>query len=59
MVHIPELVSADQNGDLLRDVTMEEVRGVAFDLDKDSSPGTDGYTGLFFRHCWDIIGLDV
>ncbi|CDP22005.1 unnamed protein product [Coffea canephora] len=38
---------------------MEKVKGVVYDLDKNSASGADGYTGLFFRHCWDIVGLDV
>ena len=38
---------------------MEEVKRVVYDLDKDSAPGADGYTRLFFCHCWDIVGLDV
>nr|XP_027109270.1 uncharacterized protein LOC113729143 [Coffea arabica] len=59
LAHIPELVSAAQNGELMREVTMEEVKGVVFDLDKDSAPGVDGYTGVFFRHFWDTVALDV
>ncbi|CDP11300.1 unnamed protein product [Coffea canephora] len=59
LIHIPNLVSADQNGVLLREVTMEEVKGVVFKLDGDSAPGADGFTGTFFRHCWDIVALDA
>ncbi|XP_071906094.1 uncharacterized protein [Coffea arabica] len=59
LIHIPNLVSADQNGVLLREVTMEEVKGVVFELDGDSAPGADGFTGTFFRHCWDIVALDA
>ncbi|CAH9110409.1 unnamed protein product [Cuscuta epithymum] len=28
-------------------------------MDKNSAPGPDGYNGVFFRHCWDIVGQDV
>nr|XP_027060692.1 uncharacterized protein LOC113687227 [Coffea arabica] len=38
---------------------MEEVKRVVFDLDKDSAPGVDGFTGIFFRHCWNIVALDI
>ncbi|XP_071913990.1 uncharacterized protein [Coffea arabica] len=44
LIHVPELVTANQNVELLREVTMEEVKRVVFDLDKDSAPGADGYT---------------
>ncbi|XP_027109354.1 uncharacterized protein [Coffea arabica] len=56
---MPELVSVDQNADLLREVTMEEIKGVVFCLSKDSAPGADGYTGIFFQHCWDTVAPDV
>ncbi|XP_071933111.1 uncharacterized protein [Coffea arabica] len=58
LIHIPNLVSADQNGVLLREVTMEEVKGVVFELDADSAPGANGFTGTFFRHCWNIVAPD-
>ncbi|XP_042514311.1 uncharacterized protein LOC122088975 [Macadamia integrifolia] len=37
----------------------EEIKRVVWDLDPDSSPGPDGFTGVFFRKCWDIIHDDV
>lgn len=30
-----------------------------FLLDADSAPGPDGYSGRFYRSCWDIIGTDL
>ncbi|XP_059295549.1 uncharacterized protein LOC132048883 [Lycium ferocissimum] len=30
-----------------------------FGLSGDSASGPDGFTGLFYQHCWEIIGNDV
>lgn len=53
--HIPEIVSAQDNKILLRPIELAEVRSAVFGLDVDSAPGPDGFTGIFYRHCWDII----
>ncbi|XP_071916243.1 uncharacterized protein [Coffea arabica] len=59
LAYIPEIVSEDQNADFLWEITLEELKGVVFNLDKDSALGADGYTGIFFRHCWDTVAPDV
>ena len=28
-------------------------------MDPMSALGPDGFTGKFFRHCWDLVGSDV
>ncbi|XP_026399703.1 uncharacterized protein LOC113295587 [Papaver somniferum] len=33
----------------------EEIKQAVFDLSADSAPGPDGFSGCFYRHCWDII----
>ncbi|XP_026455523.1 uncharacterized protein LOC113356565 [Papaver somniferum] len=37
----------------------EEIKQVVFDLGADSAPGPDGFSGCFYRHCWDIIQDDL
>ncbi|XP_042481037.1 uncharacterized protein LOC122061688 [Macadamia integrifolia] len=37
----------------------DEIKKAVWDLDPDSSPGLDGFSGSFFRRCWMIINLDV
>ncbi|XP_042484234.1 uncharacterized protein LOC122064552 [Macadamia integrifolia] len=37
----------------------EEIKRAVWDLNPYSSPGPDGFTGAFFRKCWDIIHDDV
>ncbi|XP_026443169.1 uncharacterized protein LOC113343061 [Papaver somniferum] len=39
--------------------TMEEIKTVVFDLGADSAPGPDGFSGCFYRHCWDVIQQDL
>ncbi|XP_042484054.1 uncharacterized protein LOC122064425 [Macadamia integrifolia] len=33
----------------------EEIKKVIWELDPDSTPGPDGFTGAFFRRCWNIV----
>ncbi|XP_026430515.1 uncharacterized protein LOC113327551 [Papaver somniferum] len=37
----------------------EEIRQAVFDLGADSAPGPDGFSGCFYRHCWDIFQEDL
>ncbi|XP_026399700.1 uncharacterized protein LOC113295583 [Papaver somniferum] len=37
----------------------EEIKQAVFDLSADSAPGPDGFSGCFYRHCWDIIHDDL
>lgn len=57
--HIPPLVTLQDNQMLLRPLELSEIRSAVFSLDPDSAPGPDGFTGVFFRHCWDIIATDL
>ncbi|XP_026399691.1 uncharacterized protein LOC113295576 [Papaver somniferum] len=35
--------------------TYDEIKADVYDLDADSAPGPDGFSGCFYRHCWDVI----
>ncbi|XP_026383881.1 uncharacterized protein LOC113279405 [Papaver somniferum] len=37
----------------------EEIKQAVFDLGADSASGPDGFSGCFYRHCWDIIQEDL
>lgn len=30
-----------------------------FNINKDKSPGLDGFNGYFFRTCWNIVGQEI
>nr|GFA21203.1 RNA-directed DNA polymerase, eukaryota [Tanacetum cinerariifolium] len=52
-------ISLEQNDDLEREVSNEEIRRAVWDCGIDKAPGTDGFTFGFYRRYWDIIGNDV
>jgi hypothetical protein len=42
-----------------RPFTEEEIRKAVCLLPRDKAPGPDGFTGHFFKHCWQTIRADV
>jgi hypothetical protein len=45
--------------DLDAPFTIEEVWAVVKELPLDKAPGPDGFTGRFYKVCWDIIKKDI
>lgn len=39
--------------------TVEEIHTAVFGISRDSVSGPDGFSALFYQHCWDLIGTDV
>ncbi|XP_026433401.1 uncharacterized protein LOC113330803 [Papaver somniferum] len=39
--------------------TLDEINRAVFDLGADSAPGPDGFSGCFYKHCWNIIANDI
>ena len=39
--------------------TEEEIKHAIHQMSFDKAPGPDGYTGAFFRSCWDIVKVDI
>lgn len=56
---IPKIITPEQNGEIEKIPTMEEVRGIVLALNGDSTSGPDGFSGEFFQKCWKIIGEDI
>lgn len=52
-------ITAEQNSELMRVPSYDEVRSVVSHLNPDKSPGPDGFNGAFFKAFWDIIGMDL
>ncbi|GKA61099.1 hypothetical protein Tco_0760506 [Tanacetum coccineum] len=45
--------------DMVRVVSNQEVKEAVFSMGDDKSPGPDGYTTVFFKEVWGIVGNDV
>ncbi|KAL8145631.1 hypothetical protein AgCh_003685 [Apium graveolens] len=56
---VKESISSEQNAELLKQVTAEEVKKALFQMNPDKSPGPDGMTPAFYQKHWSIIGGDV
>lgn len=52
-------VSEQQNRELLRTVTVQEVKEAVFHMYLDKAPGPDGMTPTFFQKNWSVVGSEV
>jgi len=57
--YIPELVSSEENMMLIKCPDFLEIKNVVFNLNGNSAPGPNGFGGVFYHSCWEIIGTDV
>src|SRR5699024_8566754 len=57
--NIPPLVISEDNFELNRPFTEEEVIKVIWSMDSDKAPGPDGFTIHFYKMCLDIIKTDL
>ncbi|GKB97733.1 putative RNA-directed DNA polymerase, eukaryota, reverse transcriptase zinc-binding domain protein [Tanacetum coccineum] len=58
-MEFPRSLSLEQQIDLEREVTKEELKKAVWDCGTDKSPGPDGFTFGFYRQFWPIIENDV
>ncbi|EOX96782.1 Uncharacterized protein TCM_005953 [Theobroma cacao] len=56
---IPRTISITDNEFLCAAPSLKEINEVVFNIDKDSVVGPDGFSSLFYQHCWDIIKQDL
>jgi len=57
--HIPKIITEDQNQNLLKQVSMQEVEEAMAQLKDGKAPGPDGFTSNFFHESWDLISTEV
>lgn len=56
---IPHLVTEEENRKCILVPLGDDVKDVVFSMDKDSALDVDGFNGVFFQHCWDIVVSDL
>ncbi|GJZ34000.1 hypothetical protein Tco_0579436 [Tanacetum coccineum] len=52
-------ISNEKADYMVREVTNGEIKDAMFSIDNDKAPGPDGFTLLFFKKSWDLVGNDV
>ncbi|CAL1401183.1 unnamed protein product [Linum trigynum] len=56
---IAHSVTPQMNAQLTVEVSPSEVRSMVFSMGSKQAPGSDGFTGKFFKAFWDIVGTSV
>ncbi|XP_074336782.1 uncharacterized protein LOC141673954 [Apium graveolens] len=56
---VPGKITAEQNCELLKEISEDEVKEALFQMHPDKSPGPDGMTPAFYQKHWAIVGTDV
>ena len=56
--NVPSLVSSEDNEDLMKPFTKQEILDVIWDMEPDKALGPDGFSVHFYR-VWNIIKLDL
>lgn len=59
LCHIEPLISQEEAESLYMVPSLAEVRDVVSGINSDSVAGPDGFSSLFFQHCWEIIKGDI
>jgi len=57
--YISAMVSSEENIMLIKCPDYLESKNVVFNLNGNSAPGPDGFGGVFYHSCWEIIVTDV
>lgn len=52
-------VASHNLSDLESDIMEDEVKKVIMDMPSEKAPGPDGFSGGFFKRCWDIVKGDL
>lgn len=53
------MLSAQQQLDLIKGVTTQEVKKAMFSINVNKSPGPDVYGAGFYKYVWRVVGKDI
>ncbi|KAL8097756.1 hypothetical protein AgCh_030760 [Apium graveolens] len=56
---VTKKITTEQNMDLMKEISEEEVKSALFQMHPDKAPGPDGMTPAFFQKHWKVVGKDV
>ena len=56
---IPKLVDKYDNSLLTGMPSGDDIKATVFSMDSSSAPGPDGFGGVFYQSCWNIVGDNV
>ena len=56
LAEVEPVFSTEDNNDLEKDPSKEDVKDVLFKSNLNAAPGTDGLTSLLYKECWDSLG---
>ena len=59
MSNVSCLVNEEENGELMKPFTKEEIIDVIWSMEPDKAPGPDGFSFHFYRVCWLVIRKDL
>jgi hypothetical protein len=52
-------ITQEDNENLVKPITREELKEALFEMHPDKAPGPDGFNPAFYQHFWDHCGEDV
>lgn len=55
----PPKITLEDNVELLKPITKEELRLALFQMHPDKSPGPDGFNATFFQRFWSLCGDEI